>query len=346
MYSSLKSAQLEFLARNELPAAPAAGEFRVRPDVSPATLPPLSGTASCALTLEQDIGTLWVHLEPECAVKFTPDVLSDLRTAQESIAARLRAQAGHAPAQRIRYQVFASRIPGVFSLGGDLALFRECIRTRDERRLRSYARDAVDLVYVNATAYEEPITTISLVQGQALGGGFEAALAAHVIVAERGSRMGLPEIMFNMFPGMGAYQLLSRRLTPAQAERMILSGRTYTAEELHALGVIDVLAEKGEGERAVRRHIQAIDRQCHGRQGLRRALHAAAPLDRHELYRMADVWVETALGLGARDLDTIDYLLRAQQRMKGQVDTRLSAVPARSNAALSAPPAAELLMEA
>lgn len=346
MYSSLKSAQLDYLARNEPPAAPAAGERSARPDRSADTLPPLAGTASCALTLEQDIGTLWVHLEPECAVKFTPDVLFDLRTAQEGIAARLRAQAGHAPAQRIRYQVFASRIPGVFSLGGDLALFRECIRARDDRRLRSYARDAVDLVYVNATAYEEPVTTISLVQGQALGGGFEAALAAHVIVAERGSRMGLPEIMFNMFPGMGAYQLLSRRLTPAQAERMILSGRTYTAEELHALGVVDVLAENGEGERTVRRHIQAIDRQCHGRQGLRRALHAAAPLDRHELYRMADVWVETALGLGARDLDTIDYLLRAQQRMADQVNTRLRAVPSRGHTAPDAPSAAELLMEA
>jgi hypothetical protein len=58
------------------------------------------------------------------------------------------------------------------------------------------------------------------------------------------------------------------------------------------------------------------------------------------------VWVETALGLGARDLDTIDYLLRAQQRMKGQVDTRLAAVPARGNAAPGAPSAAELLMEA
>lgn len=346
MYLSLQSAQLDFLARNELPTAPAAGEYAARTEWQAGALAPLADTASCALTLEQDIGTLWVHLEPDCAVKFTPAVLADLRATQVRIAARLHAQAGHTAAQRIRYQVFASRIPGVFSLGGDLALFRECIRQRDDRTLRSYARDAVDLVYVNATAYEEPVTTISLVQGQALGGGFEAALAAHVIVAERGSRMGLPEIMFNMFPGMGAYQLLSRRLTPAQAERIILSGRTYTAEELHSLGVVDVLAEIGDGERTVRRHIQAIDRQCHGRQGLRRALHAANPLDRHELYRMADVWVETALGLGQRDLDTIDYLLRAQQRMAGKVNARLSAVPSRVDAAPDAPSAAELLMEA
>jgi DSF synthase len=325
MHSSVKHAPFDFLARNEHSAAVAAHEH-APPASGECTqeLPALAGTASCSVTLEHDTGTLWVHLEPDAAAKFTPGLLADLRTVQERIAARLRAQRAQAPAQRIRYQVFASRIPGVFSLGGDLALFRECIRTRDADTLRIYARDAVDLVYVNATAYEEPLTTISLVQGKALGGGFEAALAAHVIVAERGSRMGLPEIMFNMFPGMGAYQLLSRRLTPAQAERMILSGRTYTAEELHALGVVDVLAEAGDGERAVRRHIQSIDRQCHGRHGLRRALHAANPLDRHELYRMADVWVDTALELGERDLTTIDYLLRAQQRMQTQASARLA----------------------
>lgn len=324
MHSAVKHAPIDLFARNDVPAVNPAGENTIVSGDFTADLPPLTGTASCTVTLDQDIGTVWVHLEPSSAVKFTPALLADLRTVQARMAARLRAQAGRSPAQRIRYQVFASRIPGVFSLGGDLALFRECIRTRDADSLRIYARDAVDLVYVNATAYEEPLTTISLVQGKALGGGFEAALAAHVIVAERGSRMGLPEIMFNMFPGMGAYQLLSRRLTPAQAERMILSGRTYTAEELHALGVVDVLAEDGDGERVVRRHIQAIDRQSHGRHGLRRALHAANPLDRHELYRMADVWVDTALGLGARDLETIDYLLRAQQRMEKQVTAQLA----------------------
>ena len=322
MRSSSQHAPLDFLMREIIPVAPAAPAEVPSSAASIEERAPLTGTASCTLALEQDIGTLWVRLEPGSAVKFTPSLLADLRTVQDRIAARLRLQATLEPTQRIRYQVFASRIPGVFSLGGDLALFRECIRERDAKALRIYARDAVDLVYVNATAYDEPVSTISLVQGQALGGGFEAALAAHVLVAERSARMGLPEIMINMFPGMGAYQLLSRRLTPAQAERMILSGRTYTAEELHALGVVDVLAEDGDGERAVRRVIQTHDRQHHGRHGLRRALQAAHPLDRHELYAMADVWVDTALALDERDLATIDYLLRAQQRMAAKVNAR------------------------
>ena len=180
--------------------------------------------------------------------------------------------------------------------------------------------DAVDLVHANATGYGHAVTTIALVRGQALGGGFEAALSAHVLVAERGSKMGLPEVLFNMFPGMGAWQFLSRRVGPAEAERIILGGRTYRAEELHALGVVDVLAEEGEGEIAVARWIRSHDRQHHARAAFRRAVDAATPLDRSALQRMAEVWVETALGLGERDLTTIDYLVRAQQRMAMKIE--------------------------
>jgi len=282
---------------------------------SAATLP--RSTAHCDVSLDHDPGALWIRLRPECPSKFTPDLLGELRGLQDRIAAYL-----HEPhADRTpRYQVMVSDVPGVFSLGGDLALFRDCIQRQDAITLRRYAMDAVDLVHANATGYGHALTTIALVRGQALGGGFEAALSAHVLIAERGSKMGLPEVLFNMFPGMGAWQFLSRRVGPAEAERIILGGRTYRAEELHALGVVDVLAEPGEGEAAVTRWIRSHDRQHHARAGFRRAVDAADPLDRGALHRMAEVWVETALGLGERDLATIDYLLRAQRRMAMKIE--------------------------
>jgi len=103
----------------------------------------------------------------------------------------------------IRYQVLASRIPGIFSLGGDLLHFSKLIEARDREGLIRYGIDCVDLVYWTSVGYNLPVTTIALVQGTAQGGGFEAALAAHVIVAERQCRFGFPEVMFNLFPGMG-----------------------------------------------------------------------------------------------------------------------------------------------
>src|SRR5437879_6096232 len=102
----------------------------------------------------------------------------------------------------------------------------------------------------------------------ALGGGFEPALSSNVIVAERRSRMGLPEILFNLFPGNGAYSLLARRVGMKRAEEMILSGRVYTAEEMHKAGVVDVLAEDGTGEAAVRDYIRRNERRRNGVQAV------------------------------------------------------------------------------
>ena len=101
---------------------------------------------------------------------------------------------------------------GVFNLGGDLALFREAIARHDRETLVAYGRNCVDNLYPWSRNCDLPLTTISLVQGEALGGGFECALSASVLIAEESSRMGFPEILFNLFPGMGAYSFLTRKV--------------------------------------------------------------------------------------------------------------------------------------
>ena len=59
-----------------------------------------------------------------------------------------------------------------------------------------------------------------------------------------------PENMFGLFPGMGAYSLLSRRIGTGLAEEMILSGRMYTAEEMKDEGLVQIIVEPGEGTSA------------------------------------------------------------------------------------------------
>ena len=125
----------------------------------------------------------------------------------------------------MRWLVWGSRSPGIWNLGGDLALFTRLIRAGAEDELRNYAHACVDAVYQNLTKMGLPLLTIALVQGDALGGGFESVLTNDVIIVERGSRMGLPEVLFNTFPGMGAYSLLSRRIGGARATQLILSGK-------------------------------------------------------------------------------------------------------------------------
>jgi DSF synthase len=189
------------------------------------------------------------------------------------------------------------------------------IKSGDRDTLMHYAKLCVDNMYQRICSYGSPMTTISLVQGEALGGGFETALSSNVIVAERRSRMGLPEILFNLFPGNGAYSLLARRVGMKRAEEMILSGRVYTAEEMHKAGVVDVLAEDGAGEAAVQDYIRRNERRRNGLQAVFSCRQHFHPVSYEELLNIANVWVNAALRLEEKDLKLMSRLARSQAKL-------------------------------
>jgi len=230
--------------------------------------------------------------------------------------------------QDINYLVLASAHTGIFNLGGDLNLFRQLIEQRDREKLFKYAQACIRPLFLNAMHLNRPnIKTITLVQGDALGGGFECALSGNVMIAERGTKMGFPEILFNLFPGMGAMSLLGRKIGYNQAEKIILSGKLYTAEEMFELGVVDVLAEPGTGEQAVYEFIRKESRQRNGALALRAAREISQPISHDELMRIADIWVDAALRLEAKDLRMMERLVN---RQNGRVEP-VEAAPA-SNA--------------
>ena len=265
--------------------------------------------------LDTQTSTFWLNLSPDCPAKFTPELVQAFRAFQRSFSAHYQNHSANtAAAKQPEYFVLNSDIAGTFNLGGDLPYFYDLITNGERELLTEYARASVELIYQNYIAMDLPMTTIALLKGNAMGGGMEAALAANVLVAERQVKMGLPEVLFNMFPGMGAYQFLSRRLTPAAAEKMILSGRTYGAEELYEMGIVDVLAEEGEGEQAVNDYITRHKRTGHAARALRSAIHAADPISRESLMSVVDIWVDTAMTLDERDLGRMQYLIRAQEK--------------------------------
>jgi DSF synthase len=215
----------------------------------------------------------------------------------------------------VNYYVTASRVRGVFNVGGDLALFAMLIKARDRQALAHYAKLCIDNMYPRTRGFFSPtLTKICLVQGDALGGGFECALASDVIVAEESAQMGLPEILFNLFPGMGACSLLARRIGIRAAEELILSGKVMSAVELHKLGVVDVLATDGQGETAVRNWIAKNAKRRNGLQAVHRARQFIHPVTRQELDGIVGLWVDAALRLGERDLRMMNRLVRAQMR--------------------------------
>ena len=219
----------------------------------------------------------------------------------------------------VEFVVLGSNMPGIFNLGGDLPHFRELIERRDRATLLHYAHTCVKVQYRRCSGMNLPICSIALVQGDALGGGFEAALANDVIIAERSAQLGLPEILFNLFPGMGAFSFLSRRLDIVRAEKMMLSGRLYGAVELHDMGVVDHLVEDGTGVAAVEDFVREFGRTAKARKAILKARRTIAPVGYDELLAVTDTWVDAALSLDDKDLRKMNHLAKAQDRRWARV---------------------------
>ena len=265
---------------------------------------------------EPATGTLWAYFNPSDGLScYSLKLLKDiLRHDQQLIANKGKVEIDGV-LHTVNHYVTASRIPGIFNTGGDLALFSMLIKAGDREALAQYAKLCIDNMYPRTQSFFSPtLTKIVLVQGDALGGGFECALASDIIVAEESAQMGLPEILFNLFPGMGACSLLARRIGIRAAEELILSGKILPATELHKMGVVDVLATDGQGETAVRNWIAKNAKRRNGLQAVLRARQFIHPVTREELDGIVDLWVDAALRLGERDLRMMNRLVRAQAR--------------------------------
>ena len=262
------------------------------------------------ITLRYEVSdqALWLYMSQQSRPCFTPALLDELTQVQQRIKSLDQENDIN-----VKYFVLASSVPGVYSFGGDLALFTAMIKNKDRAGLTQYTKACIDAIYLNTIM--KPITTISLVQGQALGGGFEAALSSDVLIAEKGSKMGLPEILFNLFPGMGAYNLLCRRLDPQKAQSLISSGEIYSAEAMYDMGIVDMLAAPGEGHQAVQEYIEHHRRCPNGITAINQVRDIINPVRYNQLETIGLLWVDTALKLRPRDLRMMERLVRAQDKL-------------------------------
>lgn len=220
----------------------------------------------------------------------------------------------------VRHFVMTSDVPRVFNFGGDLALFVLLVRAGDIESLKLYGMRCVDLVWWMENAANLGVHTTVLSQGDTLGGGLESVLPFHKVIFERSAQAGFPEVLFNLFPGMGAWDFTIRKAGFAVANEMILSGRLYSAEELHYRRMVDVVVDDGAGEAALERVIRDVDPRHRGTLAALRAQRLAAPIRYESLTAIVDQWAESALGLTDRDLRLMERLARAQARKAGGAD--------------------------
>jgi enoyl-CoA hydratase / 3-hydroxyacyl-CoA dehydrogenase len=186
--------------------------------------------------VERDGPIAWVLLD-------RPEVLNALNS--ELLVQLERAFADLSKDQGVRAVILAGSGP-VFAAGADIAEMAG--KTPEEGVAFGFIGQRV------ARAIETcPLPVIALVEGYALGGGLEIALAADFVVAAAGARLGLPEVTVGIHPGMGGATRLSRLIGQANAKLLVYTGETVSAEEAHRLGFVAKLvpAERAREEAEV-----------------------------------------------------------------------------------------------
>ncbi len=264
--------------------------------------------SSLDIKYEEEHALAWYRMNAHPRPCFTPNIIAEMLDWFDEIIRKPENSS-------IKYLVMGSNTPNIFCLGGDLKLFLHFIKNNQREKLYQYDVECLKAVYQMYTGLGKGLTTIALVQGDALGGGLEGALANDVIIAEKSAKMGLPDILFNLFPGAGAYNFLSKKVGFLQAEKMVLGGKLYTAQEMFDLGVVDILVEDGEGEAAVYNYIKKENRQRNGIKAFKEAKRIINNVSFEELLDAAQIWADAAMSLGDKDLRMMERLVRRQSAL-------------------------------
>lgn len=273
------------------------------------------GLRQIEVEFDGETSTMYHWMKPAPRPCFNRDILEEMERFESRLAQHQGWMQYAGRECKVENVVFGSRTPGVFNLGGDLSLFIQAILKRDRQSLTYYARLCVDIMFRRVSGYGSGVVAYSLLQGKAFGGGFECALAGDVIVAERSSTLSFPEVLFNMFPGMGALSLLGRRIGLRKAEEMMMSGQVYTAKQMYDLGVIDEITEDGTGLEVTRAMIKARQRKRNSYRAMSLAKRQFQPVTHAEMMAIVEIWVDAAMKLETRDLRMMGRLVRAQDKL-------------------------------
>lgn len=264
--------------------------------------------------VDPEYGIVWIYQTPNPRPCFNPTLVSEVRAVQLI----MESNNGKFPYNHelitIKYMVLDSSIEGVFSLGGDLSLFRDFIIRKDKQGFLKYVKVCIDVIHDMIVGCRLPIITISLVRGDAMGGGFEVAMSNQVLIAEENVKMGFPEVLFNIFPGMGGYYLLSQRLPQKQVEKMMLNGRIYDSKELYAMGIIDKLAEEGKGREAVYEYVKEVEKYRNAYMAIKNVREKVNTVTYEDLLDVCNYWVDVCMKITDRDLRLMDRLVKAQTK--------------------------------
>ncbi|KAM9586724.1 methylglutaconyl-CoA hydratase, mitochondrial isoform 2-T6 [Morphnus guianensis] len=156
--------------------------------------------------------------------------------------------------KKVRTVIFRSEVPGIFCAGADL-----------KERAKMHSSEVSSFVSKARATINEmanlPVPTIAAIDGTALGGGLELALACDIRVAASSAKMGLVETKLAIIPGAGGTQRLPRTIGVSLAKELIFSARIVDGEEAKSIGLISHVVEQNEAGDAAYRRALALARE-------------------------------------------------------------------------------------
>jgi len=216
----------------------------------------------------------------------------------------------------LKYIVSASSYEDVYNMGGDLPYFYKNIREKNKEELLEYANLCIEAIYNIHNSFGLPALSIALVEGNAYGGGFECAMAHDIIIAKESAKFCLPENKFNLFPGMGAYSFLCRKLNLTSAIEILYSGNIYDAEKLAQKGLINGTFKGDSGFKTLTDYIakNSFNFNFNHYKCLKRVF----PLQKKELFDITNIWVEACMNMDKESLRRMELIIKAQLRKEKQ----------------------------
>ncbi|MAU99013.1 MAG: hypothetical protein CMP81_24550 [Fulvimarina sp.] len=265
------------------------------------------------LMFEEQLGLLWLVMHPEPKPVFTLPLVDSVLRVQNALRAMVDA------GEPMPVEVLAYRTSGpVFSLGGDLDYYIDCLARRDRAGLARYAETACAVIEGNTTGIGGRVATVAAVHGRALGGGIDPARACHVVVAEDSASFCYPEINYNHFP-IAAAPILARRIGAVEAERILLSGKSFTAAEFYDKGALEAVVADGASAMWVRDFCKKTAASRRSRIAIAAAFNRMGPDLAAELAGAGAAWVDHMLALDQAEITKLQRIVQAQDRMLGRM---------------------------
>jgi enoyl-CoA hydratase len=170
------------------------------------------------VTEQQEIGLISIN-RPEYRNALNSETLMEIETALDHLRAN----------QEVRVVIFTGAGEKSFAAGADISQL-------NKRTMMEALQPNMTATYRKIEEYEKP--TIAAINGYALGGGLELALACDIRIASFQAKMGLPEVGLGIIPGAGGTQRLTRIIGKGKAMDLILTGDVITAEAAERFGLV------------------------------------------------------------------------------------------------------------